>query len=272
MKKTSLLKQLAAIALATLSLECSAQTENPRGIYKMMTLTGKQGEIRAPFDQYKICRDEATISLFVDAGNPEDIQFRMNINDEIVFNYTGKVPQGEDGHGSQIYDSNGKEFKLRWWSMHKGHALFPDNDWVVEKYERDKFSKPAEEILNLMKEPPRAKGRDYYAGRWVSMGERESAAEVIALKEGIEAGKKKPDRISLIRFCIRFKLDYYNSCDLLKLFGYCLSPEKVYNGNEVIFNRDYYVASFLNCYRFLSIADLKKTKKEYPADLSFLFD
>ena len=180
--------------------------QDPRGIYKMTGITGRGGiEMSAPFDQYKICRDEATISLFVDAGNPGDIQFRMNINDEIVFNYTGKVPQEEDGHGSQIYDSNGKEFKLRWWSMHKGHALFPDNDWVVEKYERDKFSKPAEEILNLMKEPPRAKGRDYYAGRWVSMGERESAAEVIALKEGIEAGKKKPDLGELMVMIVRDK-------------------------------------------------------------------
>ena len=180
--------------------------QDPRGIYKMTRITGRGGiEMSAPFDQYKICRDEATISLFVDAGNPGDIQFRMNINDEIVFNYTGKVPQEEDGHGSQIYDSNGKEFKLRWWSMHKGHALFPDNDWVVEKYERDKFSKPAEEILNLMKEPPRAKGRDYYAGRWVSMGERESAAEVIALKEGIEAGKKKPDLGELMVMIVRDK-------------------------------------------------------------------
>lgn len=180
--------------------------QDPRGIYKMTRITGRGGiEMSAPFDQYKICRDEATISLFVDAGNPGDIQFRMNINDEIVFNYTGKVPQEEDGHGSQIYDSNGKEFKLRWWSMHKGHALFPDNDWVVEKYERDKFSKPAEEILNLMKEPPRAKGRDYYAGRWVSMGERESAAEVIALKEGIEAGKKKPDLRELMVMIVRDK-------------------------------------------------------------------
>ena len=180
--------------------------QDPRGIYKMTRITGRGGiEMSAPFDQYKICRDEATISLFVDAGNPGDIQFRMNINDEIVFNYTGKVPQEEDGHGSQIYDSNGKEFKLRWWSMHKGHALFPDNDWVVEKYERDKFSNPAEEILNLMKEPPRAKGRDYYAGRWVSMGERESAAEVIALKEGIEAGKKKPDLGELMVMIVRDK-------------------------------------------------------------------
>ena len=180
--------------------------QDPRGIYKMTRITGRGGiEMSAPFDQYKICRDDATISLFVDASNPGDVQFRMNINDDIIFNYTGKVPQEEDGHGSQIYDSNGKEFKLRWWSMHKGHALFPDNDWVVEKYERDKFSKPAEEILNLMKEPPRAKGRDYYAGRWVSMGERESAAEVIALKEGIEAGKKKPDLGELMVMIVRDK-------------------------------------------------------------------
>ena len=87
-----------------------------------------------------------------------------------------------------------------------------------------------------------------------------------------KSGKKQPDRISLIRFCVRFNLDYYNSGDFLKLFGYCISPEKIYNGNELIYNRDYYVASFLNCYRFLSEADLKKFKKEYPADLRFLFD
>lgn len=85
-------------------------------------------------------------------------------------------------------------------------------------------------------------------------------------------GVKKPDRNSLIRFCIKFKLDYYNSNDFLKLFGYSLSPEKFYNGKEFIYNHDHYVALFLNCYRFLSVADINKIKKEYPADFSFLFD
>ena len=43
------------VALASLPLTSIAQSENPRGIYKMMTLTGKLGEIPSPFDQYKIC-------------------------------------------------------------------------------------------------------------------------------------------------------------------------------------------------------------------------
>ena len=40
-----------------------AQTENPRGIYKMTTLTGKQGEVKAPFEQYKICTDSVTLMV-----------------------------------------------------------------------------------------------------------------------------------------------------------------------------------------------------------------
>ena len=43
-----------------------AQKENPRGTYKMTKLTGKGGvEIDAPFDQYKICEEGMTISVFV---------------------------------------------------------------------------------------------------------------------------------------------------------------------------------------------------------------
>ena len=63
MKETTKLKLVMTIMLATLTLECSAQTENPRGIYKMMTIIGKAGEVKAPFDQYKICTDEVTLTL-----------------------------------------------------------------------------------------------------------------------------------------------------------------------------------------------------------------
>lgn len=31
-----------------------AQTENPRGIYKIMTVDGKMGLVNAPYDTYKI--------------------------------------------------------------------------------------------------------------------------------------------------------------------------------------------------------------------------
>ena len=46
-------KMLMAAAFISLPIIAKAQTENPRGIYKMTTLTGKMGEVKAPFEQYK---------------------------------------------------------------------------------------------------------------------------------------------------------------------------------------------------------------------------
>ena len=41
-------KPIFTLLIASLAMGATAQTENPRGIYKMMTLTGKVGEVKAP--------------------------------------------------------------------------------------------------------------------------------------------------------------------------------------------------------------------------------
>lgn len=48
---------LVATVFASQPISLAAQTENPRGIYKMVKLVGNLGEIDAPFEQYKICSD-----------------------------------------------------------------------------------------------------------------------------------------------------------------------------------------------------------------------
>lgn len=158
-------------------------TQDPRGIYRLTQITGRNGiEMDAPFDQYKICEEDVTFSFFVNGSNPKDVQFRLNINDANVFDYTGRVPQEEDGHGAQIYDSNGKEFKLRWWSVYKDHALFPNHGWVVEQYERDKFSKSAQEILSMLRNTKDFDSDDPYSGIWWMSEKNE--AELQAWKDG----------------------------------------------------------------------------------------
>lgn len=58
------MKRLATVALCLLvAMSTMAQTENPRGIYKMMTLIGRQGEIKAPY----VSRKTASIGGFVSA-------------------------------------------------------------------------------------------------------------------------------------------------------------------------------------------------------------
>ena len=112
-----------------------AQTENPRGIYKMTTLTGKQGEVKAPFEQYKICTDSVTLMVTERAAF-----FSISDNDHQVFNYTGDQPKSEGDKSPLIYDSNALQFKMKWWSTYPNHLHFPNNDWCIEKYESGLYS------------------------------------------------------------------------------------------------------------------------------------
>lgn len=154
-------------------------SQNPRGIYKMTKLVDRSGkEIPAPFDQYKICEDYATLTFRVVDQNRKDIQFALNINDRIIYNHTGKTPQGKDMHGSQIYDSDGQHFRLRWWSTYKNHRYFPENNWVVEQYEKDIFSSAASSILKLLKDNPRPVHNQPFEGRWYMVDERDDKADI----------------------------------------------------------------------------------------------
>ena len=148
-----------------------AQKENPRGTYKMTKLTGRGGvEIDAPFDQYKICEEGMTISVFVRPTSEDEAECNFVINDPIVFNYTGLAPQGGDMHGSQIYDSNGKEFTLRWWSQIQNHPYIETNSWAIEKYEREIYSKQAKETRNLLLDASQPDANAPFSGRWKMLG------------------------------------------------------------------------------------------------------
>ena len=175
---------------------------DPRGIYKMTQMTGRDGiEIEAPNDQYKICRDDVTITFRVttNKANPKKYAFYFCINDAIIYNYTGKVPQGEDMHGTQIYDSNGKEFTMRWWSQYKDHPLFSENNWVVEKYERDTFSKHAQEILELLKSGDFSNSRNPFEGRWILWKQTDSEEECTqTAKKGAGKESFSPDEFRVM--------------------------------------------------------------------------
>ena len=69
-------KSIITLLLVSLAMAATAQTENPRGIYKMMTLTGKVGEVKAPYEQYKVCTDSVTLMVsfqnaFFSIGNQQ---------------------------------------------------------------------------------------------------------------------------------------------------------------------------------------------------------
>lgn len=176
---------LFAASLCTLTpLEGFAQTENPRGIYKMTTLVGKVGEINAPFDQYKICTDSVTLTVSI-ANNV----CHIGNTDHKVFNYTGEQPKSEDDKSTLIYDSNAEHFSLKWWSTTPYHLYFPTNDWCIEKYEANKFSEEGKKAFDLLNGKVEEDAKNPFIGIWNVLG---SVDELRDVKRDLPKLREKP--------------------------------------------------------------------------------
>lgn len=159
-------RTLVAISFVLTTAIGQAQTENPRGIYKMMTLTGKQGEIKAPFDQYKICTDSVTLMLLM-----RDMAFSIGDNDHKVFDYTGEQPKDENDKRTLIYDSGADGFTLKWWSTNKGHLYYPDNGWCIEKYWANQYSRGAQMAFDALTAVPTLDKENPLLGIWRILGD-----------------------------------------------------------------------------------------------------
>ena len=173
------LKHATRCVVAVVTLAATAQfafaqsTENPRGIYKLTSLIGKQGETKAPFDQYKICTDSVTLMLSV-SGN----HFSLGNTDHIIFNYTGEEPDPVNAHATRIYDSNAQRFTLKWWSATPGHMWFPENDWCIEKYESGQYSDTGRRIFDALTSTGTADKANPLIGTWQVLGMMDELRDV----------------------------------------------------------------------------------------------
>lgn len=155
-----------------------AQKQNPRGIYHMVSITGKNGTEPAPYDQYKICTDSMTwmVNVTEDGSINEQWErtnrpyFKISDNDHMVLNYTGEQPDATDATKTRIYDSGKKGFTLKWWSTSQNHRVFPHNDWCTEEYRSDNFSASGEKIFDLLYSTKSTTKKGRIQGRWKITG------------------------------------------------------------------------------------------------------
>ena len=144
-----------------------AQTENPRGVYKLITLDGRAGLINAPLDQYKICTDSVTLMLNVYQGN----KFQIGRSDKEILNYTGEKTEAEDDHATRIYDSNAEHFTLKWWSENPNSPFFPTKGWCTEYYESGKYSPEAKVFFDVLMNPTiTERNSNPFIGTWRFIG------------------------------------------------------------------------------------------------------
>ena len=139
-------------------------TENPRGIYKLMSLKGNR-EIK-PYigDIYKIVTDSVTMRLQVNNSNR---LFMIDIPDFRPFDYTG--PRNDldmIDKSTRVYDSNSKRFTQKWWSTIPNHTIFPYNQWCYEYYESGKYSEAAKPIFDELTTSQQPDAKNQLVGTW----------------------------------------------------------------------------------------------------------
>lgn len=139
-----------------------AQTENPRGLYRLQTFTyGNTTDIVIPsFQQYYYCTD--TGHMFMAAqespvkNNGYIWLFNISNNDHGVrpLNYTGKVPVGDDGLGIEVYDSNKKKFTLRWYNKDfPNNMWFPYHAFTNEHYTKKDIAPQMKRVMEILTHP-----------------------------------------------------------------------------------------------------------------------
>lgn len=169
MKKTSIL--LACLAMVTAST--FAQSEAPRGLYKLQRLSYENGKTdRVPeMTQYKYSTDTAPMTLMVIRKNAYDYAYAMRQDEPHGYNYTGNVAVGEDGRGTRIYDSNNEQFTLKWYNTVRPNegAVFPMNEFITEYYDRKDIEPQmlrSIEMLEMKHQQPSHR----FAGCWRMVG------------------------------------------------------------------------------------------------------
>ena len=150
-----------------------AQTENPSGLYKLYKLSYDNGQPDhiPKFEQYKLCTDVAPFTIMIETDTKKRYAYAIRTDEPHPYTYTGNTPVGEDGRGTQIFDSDKDKFSLKWYNTVRPgrESIFPMNTFITEHYDRKNINEKLVRSLDMfaMKHKP-AKHR--FDGCWKMIG------------------------------------------------------------------------------------------------------
>lgn len=155
-----------------------SKEENPRGLYRLQDFTYEESgkTIEYPFNQYYYLTDNGMLLINVDQDNLPHatgsvLCFSMSDNEWGIrpLDYTGKASEETETKSAEVYDSNSKEFTLRWYNERGDLMLnyfFPYKSYITEHYSATKnVSRNLKRAMEILSNPVDSKGNKLY-GVW----------------------------------------------------------------------------------------------------------
>ena len=195
--------------------------ENPRGLYRLIKIAYEDGSKKdVPFEQYKYCGDSLTLQLVVRKDTDKEYWVEMYDSDGYEFKYSSSLNE----HKTQIYDSNDKGFKFKWYNEIMNSSLFPYHKYITELYSSQILGPSSKTLIDMLKMDV-ALGRKLY-GCWHRLG-------IMTKVEGMDILLPAPQELYQV-FDKDMYLHVYDLNPGKKLRGYCVLRPVVYKENNVI--------------------------------------
>lgn len=197
--------------------------ENPRGLYRLVKLAYEDGsKSDVPFEQYKYCGDSLTLQFEVTKNTDKEYWMQMYDNDGYEFKYSASMNE----HNTQVYDSNEKGFKFKWYNQHIANRnLFPLNKYITELYSSEYVGSETKRVVDMLKMKT-AMGNNKMYGCWHRLG-------IMTKVEGMDMLLSAPQELYEV-FDKEWSLQVYDLNPGKRLRGYCVFRPVVYKENNVI--------------------------------------
>lgn len=168
------MKRILFVALVALlaAMPTFAKTEqSPDGLYKLLQFIYEDGRTRTPgFSQYKYAAD--SVGLLVSYSDHKDDTRWNNLTVEIrepyPLKYTGEKPQGNDGHGTQVFNVNDRQFYFKWYND-RWPGMSKLNEFITEVYVKEGIETEVQKAFNLLEGKVDTKVCRFY-GWWQRIG------------------------------------------------------------------------------------------------------
>lgn len=130
-----------------------ADTErHPKGLYRLKTFIYEDGRQRVPsFFQYKYAANDVGLLIFYrQTANGNDWNnMTVEVREQYPLKSTGETPQGDDGHGTQIFNVEDGHFSFKWYNS-QWPNMSPLGQFITEVYSKDDIQDEVRRAIDML--------------------------------------------------------------------------------------------------------------------------
>ena len=158
------------VALTAVGSFAEPTSKNPKGLYRLSKFIYQGGGFSYPnFSQYKYAADSVGLLIFYKPVTTKNQwnRLQVEIREPYPLLNTGEIPQGPDGHGTQVFNVDDNQFLFKWYNE-KWPGMGHLNEFITEEYKKTNMDHEVVQAFNLLEN--KIEKTNKFSGWWIRVG------------------------------------------------------------------------------------------------------